>query len=63
MRGFLKGILTGAVLGLLIGSTNKPSRKPGINDLMHMADESPIRKRTGKAIKGMIRSVDKMVKK
>ncbi|MFZ5633057.1 MAG: hypothetical protein ACOY40_09445 [Bacillota bacterium] len=63
MRSFLKGILAGTLLGALAGSFMKPSRKPELRDLMHMADGTEIKKKTGKVIKGVVRSMDKMMKK
>jgi len=33
-----------------------------LNDFMHMAEESQLGKRTGKIIKGMSKSMDRMVR-
>lgn len=62
MRSFIKGVLTGTLLGALAGVFMKPSRKMGVNDLVNMAEDSTMVRRTGKVVRGMAKSVDKMMK-
>ncbi|MFZ5647910.1 MAG: hypothetical protein ACOY30_09865 [Bacillota bacterium] len=62
MRSFIKGVLAGTLLGALAGSFIKPSRKMGINDLVNMTEDSRLVKRSGKVVRGMAKSVDKMMK-
>ena len=63
MKSFIKGILAGTLLGALAGSFMKPSRKMEMNDLIHMAEDSELGRRTGKIVKGVAKSVDKMMRK
>lgn len=62
MRSFIKGVLAGTLLGALAGAIMKPGRKMGINDLVNMAEDSTMVKRTGRVVRGMAKSVDKMMK-
>lgn len=62
MRRFFKGVLAGTLLGALAGAIMKPSRKPELKDMLNFADEMQLRKKTGKVLKGMARSVDRMMK-
>lgn len=62
MRSFIKGILTGTLLGILAGAITKPDRKPELKELMDIAVESGFKKKTGKIVKGMARTMDKLVK-
>ncbi|MFZ5652656.1 MAG: hypothetical protein ACOY4I_17620 [Bacillota bacterium] len=62
MRSFIKGVLAGTLLGALAGAFMKPSRKMGVNDLVNMTEDSTMVKRTGKVVRGMTKSVDKMMK-
>lgn len=62
MRKFLKGVLAGTLLGALAGSVFRPSRKPEMKDMMDFSEVQQLRKKTGKVLKGMARSVDKMMK-
>jgi len=62
MRRFIKGLLAGTLLGALAGSAFRPSRKPQLMDLMNLPEAGEIKKRTGKIIKGMAKSMDKKMK-
>ncbi|KJR98579.1 MAG: hypothetical protein VR68_10320 [Peptococcaceae bacterium BRH_c4a] len=62
MRSFIKGILAGTLLGALAGSFMKPGRKMELNDLMHMTEDSRMGRRTGKIVKGVAKSLDKMMR-
>lgn len=62
MRSFIKGILTGTFLGVLAGAIMKTDRKPELKDLMDITSESELKKKTGKIVKGMARTMDKLVK-
>lgn len=61
MRNFVKGILAGTLLGAL-ATMLKPSRKPVFKEIMDMAGESRMGKKTGKMVKGMTRTVNKIMK-
>lgn len=62
MRRFIKGLLAGTLLGVLAGAVIRPSRKPELKDVMDMVEGMRLKKKTGKTLKGMARSVDKMMK-
>lgn len=62
MRSFVKGILAGTLLGAL-AAMKKPSRKPVIKEIMDMAGESRMGKKSGKMVKGMTRAVDNIMKR
>lgn len=62
MRKFLKGVLAGTLLGALAGSVFRPSRKPEMKDMMDNSEVQQLRKKTGRVLRGMARSVDKMMK-
>jgi len=62
VKSFIKGILAGTLLGALAGSFMKPSRKMELNDLIQMSEDSHLGRRTGRIVKGVAKSVDKMMR-
>lgn len=62
MRNFTRGILAGTIIGALAGYIMKPKRKPMLKGLMDMAEDSKMVKRTGRMVRGMTKSMDKIMK-
>lgn len=63
MRNFVKGLMAGALLGVLTGAVMKPKRKPELRGMADMFEDAELKKKTGKMLKGVVRSVDKMIKR
>ncbi|HBV95733.1 MAG: hypothetical protein JL50_10600 [Peptococcaceae bacterium BICA1-7] len=61
MKSFVKGIVAGTLLGVL-ATMLKPSRKPGFKDIGDMVEKSRMGKKTGKMVKGMSRTVDRIMR-
>lgn len=62
MRRFIKGLLAGTLLSALAKMAFKPSRKPGMWDMINRVDGDTMRRRTRKALKGARKTMDKMMK-
>ena len=63
MRGFIKGVMAGTMLGVLAGAMMRPGSKPNWPDLMNHADAGErLGEKAGKAVEGMARSVDRIMK-
>ena len=62
MRRLIKGLLAGTLLGALAKVAFKPSRKPELRDMMDKVDGDKMKQRTRKAIKGVSKGINKMMK-
>ncbi|MFZ5595523.1 MAG: hypothetical protein ACOY31_00735 [Bacillota bacterium] len=62
MRNFVKGVLAGAFISVLAGTFMKKDRKPELKRLLSMDNGTELGGKTGKIVKGMAKSVGKMMK-
>ncbi len=62
MPRFLKGLVTGTVLGAIVGMTMSPKGKSELKKTISLIDDNRIKKRSVRLVKGMAKAMNKVMK-